>query len=69
MIKNNFTVKDAIKIQEVDLFRWKTILRDDIYIKLEKYAGSENKKAVDGYMVRRGDDLMQFVLSISYGRV
>ena len=62
--KNGFlSVMTAYKIQQEHLKQWESILTPESAAKLRRWAESTNEEAKDGYDIRRGDDLSQYVFN------
>ena len=59
------TVEQGIKIQQEHLQQWKTVLKPEVYDKLEKWATLTNNEARTGYEIRRGTDLSNYVQNLS----
>ena len=59
------TVEQGIKIQQEHLQQWKTVLKPEVYDKLEKWALLTNNEARTGYEIRRGTDLSNYVQNLS----
>jgi hypothetical protein len=59
------TVEGGIQIQQEHLQQWKTVLKPEVYDKLEKWATLTNNKARTGYEIRRGTDLSNYVQNLS----
>lgn len=58
---HEFTVEQGIAVQREHLAEWKTILKSKVYKALEQYATENNDEARDGYDIRRGNTLDNFV--------
>lgn len=56
-----FTVEKGIEIQTRQLNEWKKILKKGVYEELVKYATEKNHEAKNGWEIRRGSDLNNFV--------
>jgi hypothetical protein len=61
-----FSVEQGIEVQTNQLKDWKQLLKDEVYKALELYAKKDNHKAIDGYDIRRGVDLSNFVGNYLY---
>lgn len=62
MEKNpDYTVQRGIETQSRNLQRWQTILKPSVYEALKKYATENNETATDGYDIRRGFELSNWV--------
>ena len=59
------TVEGGIQIQQEHLQQWKTVLKPEVYDKLEKWATLTNNEARTGYEIRRGSDLSNYVQNIA----
>ena len=59
------TVEQGIKIQQEHLQQWGTVLKQEVYDKLEKWALLTNNEARTGYEIRRGTDLSNYVQNLS----
>ena len=59
------TVEGGIQIQQEHLQQWKTVLKPEVYDKLEKWATLTNNEARTGYEIRRGTDLSNYVQNLS----
>ena len=59
------TVEKGIQIQQEHLQQWKTLLKPEVYDKLEKWATLTNNEARTGYEIRRGTDLSNYVQNLS----
>lgn len=59
------TVEQGIKIQQEHLQQWETVLKPEVYDKLEKWATSTNNEARTGYEIRRGTDLSSYIQNIA----
>ena len=59
------TVEKGIQIQQEHLQQWKTVLKPEVYDKLEKWALLTNNEARTGYEIRRGTDLSNYVQNLS----
>ena len=59
------TVEQGIKIQQEHLQQWGTVLKQEVYDKLEKWATLTNNEARTGYEIRRGTDLSNYVQNLS----
>lgn len=64
-----FTVEQGIEIQTDQLNMWKTVLKEEVYLKLVSLAIKDNDKASSGYDVLRGSDLSSIVANISSGYI
>lgn len=65
-MKNEFTIKQAIEIQEEQLKRWEKVLKPEIAAKLRKLVTAENDKTKDPYEICRGTDIDVFVHNPDY---
>lgn len=65
-VAETFPVESGLAIQRADLARWKSVLKPEIYEKLEPMVIVDNDKAKSCYDVCRGDDITQKVLSLMY---
>jgi hypothetical protein len=63
-MENTFTVADGIATQTAQLKQWKSILKYDVYEKIEKQATANNHKAKTGYDICRGCDILNLVMNI-----
>jgi hypothetical protein len=61
-----FTVKDAIAIQNEQLAKYKKLLRDKVYIALSIYARKDNHLATCGNDICRGTNLSNFFENYLY---
>jgi hypothetical protein len=59
------TVEKGIQIQQEHLQQWGTVLKQEVYDKLEKWATLTNNEARTGYEIRRGTDLGNYVENLS----
>jgi hypothetical protein len=57
MIKNDFTVKQAIEIQTRQLERWKLIIKPEIFEIIKDSITQSNIDAKTGFDVKRGSDI------------
>lgn len=64
MFHDHFTVDAGITIQKTQLNQWKTVLKRDAYMKLVEYATEKNHEAKNGWGIRRGSDLDNFVANL-----
>jgi len=55
--REEFTVEDGIRVQERQLKDWESVLKPEIYAKLEQYAKKKNHLAKTGYDIVRGNQL------------
>jgi hypothetical protein len=55
------TVGEGIRIQQIQLSEWKTILYPEAYAALEEYATRNNATAKSGYDICRGESLRDFI--------
>jgi len=68
MNKNtDFSVNDAIKIQQEQLQRWSTVLKPDIYNELKRLIDAKTARERSGYKsghdVFRGTDIEQAIVN------
>lgn len=63
----NFTVQEAIVIQQEQLAKWKKVLRPSVYSSLEKWAEEFNEVVTSPYNVTRGCELSGFVENFMHG--
>ena len=64
--KIELSVEKGIEIQQRHLARWKAVLKTKVYNELVEWATSTNGEAIDGFDVRRGDNLTEWVKSRYY---
>lgn len=61
-----FTVAAGIEIQQEYLYRWKTVLKPEVFQRLRAHVSLENQslnEGSDGYDVFRGNDLNAYVFN------
>lgn len=63
-----FTVQEGINIQTTHLNKWKEILKTDVFLALSLYAVRDNSYAENGYHIKRGESLSNFVTNFIYYR-
>jgi hypothetical protein len=56
-----FTVADAMKIQNQQLLQWKSVLKPEKYILLLEYIIEANVGVTEGRMIFRGNSIDMFV--------
>ena len=64
-----FSINDGMKVQQSDLARWKRVLNDDAFVSLQQecvFKNAELNPKADGHDVFRGDDMMQFIINLTY---
>lgn len=66
-MEKEFTVEQGLKIQAEQLAEWKTILKPEVYTRLEKWATKFNKYATKGEHITRGCDFSNFTGNIMLG--
>ena len=57
------TKEQAIAIQQKHLKLWKKRLKTKYFIKLKEWAESTNDEIENGYQIRRGQNLTEFVFN------
>ena len=55
------TKEKGIQIQNEQLADWKKVLKDDVYEKLALWAMETNLEAINGYDIRRGVELDNWI--------
>lgn len=60
-MKPEFTVADAIKIQQEHLKQWQEILKPEFFAKLKVWAEATNATETNPYEIRRGSTLDGFI--------
>ena len=61
----NFSVEQGIAIQQEHLERWRTVLTDDAFNAAKKFAEAANNEAKNGYGIRRGTTIDNFICNYS----
>ena len=62
----DFTPENGIEIQENHLSKWQSLLKKEVYVALSIYAKKDNHLAMDGFEIKRGNDLSDFVENYLY---
>jgi len=61
MDKKEFTLADAIRIQNDQLLRWKSVLKPEIYLLLLEHVCMKNIGTMEADKVFRGQDIDMYV--------
>ena len=61
-----FNAEAGIEVQTEQLNKWKTVLKPEVFVELQKFAVKDNDKAKTGYDVVRGVNLDGWVKTYSY---
>jgi hypothetical protein len=56
-----FTVEQGIEVQTAHLKNWKKLLKKSVFEDLKAWATSTNNEAQDGYSIRRGNTLDNYL--------
>jgi hypothetical protein len=60
-MNQELSVEKGIQIQQQHLFEWKRVLKEDVYRELALWTMEKNLEAKNGYDIRRGNDLSNWV--------
>lgn len=66
MRDQEFTLAEAIAIQDDHLAKWKILLNDKVYQELYKAVKDSNDGVTDPYKVTRGQDLTSWLLNYKH---
>lgn len=59
----DFTKEQGLEVQKRNLEKWEIILKAEVFDNLKKWCEYHNEKAKDGYEVKRGSDLTDFIVN------
>lgn len=63
--RKEFTVEEGIAVQTENLNAWKLVLKEEIYLRVEKWSKETNDQAKNGYQIRRGGDISCYINNIA----